>query len=289
MEDKYEISNYTAHLVRTGRESASKLYPSVLGGFSFWLSKIKHDFSSFTMVDVETYIHTVGNVNTSNAFLAALKGYMKFRCASLSIDSPNVMRETQRMNQLNIIRAKQVKPKREKSSLTPDELRSLLETIEKNEKNDLIYSAAVVHFYFGARPLELAVFLRSSKINWDNNSMVLMTAKTKRARFLAWHKNITPHLNKWYSSLPVSENGKWMSRKLGKYSVSGMKITARTARRTLQTQFRVRKIDDMITDMVLGHVTQSRVADIYTDFEQFDTQIRDVMVNQHYMIQEKII
>jgi integrase len=289
MEDNREITKYTAHLARTGRDPSGKLYHSMLGTFSFWLSKNNRDFSSFTMVDVETYLHSIGNANTANAFLAALKGYMKFRCASLPLDSPNIMRETQRMNQLNIVRAKQIKPKREKVSLTPEELRSLLEKIETTETNDLVYSAAIVQFYFGARPTELAVWLRSAKINWDKNSMVLMTCKTKRERFLAWNKKITPHLNKWYSSLPVSENGKWITRKLGKYSVGGMKITAKTGRKTLQTQFRLRGIDDMITNMILGHVTDSKMADVYTDFEQFDFKIRDVMVNKHYMIQENII
>jgi integrase len=289
MDDRQEIVKYAAHLVGTGRDPSSKLYQSVLGTFSFWLSKNNRDFFSFTMVDVETYLHSIGNANTANAFLAALKGYMKFRCASLPIDSPNIMRETQRMNQLNIVRAKQINPKREKVSLTPEELRSLLEKIETTETNDLVYSAAVIHFYFGARPTELAVWMRSAKISWDKNSMVIMTCKTNRERFLAWHKKITPHLNKWYSSLPVSENGKWITRKLGKYSIGGMKITAKTGRKTLQTQFRLRGIDDMITNMILGHVTDSKMADVYTDFEQFDSKIRDVMVNKHYMIQEKII
>jgi integrase len=290
MDDRIEILNYTAHLAGTDRISAGKLYASMLGKFSFWLKHSKRDFSTFTTVDAESYLHTIANENTYNAFLAALKGYMKFRCASLPVDSGNVMRETQRFNQINILRAKQVKPKREKVSLTPDELRSLLQTIEKNEKNDLVYSGAVVQFYFGARPSELAVWLRSANINWEKRSMVIMTCKTHRERFLAWHEKITPHLNKWYSALPVSENGKWITRRLGHYSVDGMKVTAKTGRKTLQTQFRLRGIDDMIIDMILGHSSRSsKIGDVYTDFEQFDARIRDVMVNKHYMIQENII
>jgi hypothetical protein len=290
MDDKNEIRNYAAHLAGTGREPAGKLYSSVLGKFSFWLTQRHRDFSSFTTVDVETYLHSIDNTNTANAFLAGLKGYMKYRCASLPVDSPNVMRETQRYNQINLMRAQAVHPKRVKTSLTPEELIKLLETIEKTEKNDLVYAGAVVHFYFGARPVELAHWLRYAKINWEKNSMVVMTAKTHRERFLAWHKNLTPYLNKWYSALPVSENAKWITRRLGRYSVDGMKVTAKTGRRTLQTQFRLRGIDDMITDTVLGHVSgTSKMGDTYTDFEQFDTQIRDVMVNKHYMIQENII
>ena len=290
MEDKLEIKSYATHLVRTGREPSSKLYSSMLGKFSFWLTKNHRDFSSFTTVDVESYMHTIENENTSNAFLASLKGYMKFRCASLPIDSPNVMRETQRSNQIAIMRASPIHQKRKKVSLTPDELKHLLKAIEDNERSDLLYSAAIVQFYFGARPLELAVYLRSAKINWEKHSMVLMTAKTKRERFLAWHEKITPHLNKWYSSLPLPENEKWITRKLGKYSISGMKITAKTGRKTLQTQFRLAGVSDMMIDMVLGHVSRtSKIGDVYTDFEQFDAQVRDVMVNKHFMLTQNVI
>jgi hypothetical protein len=40
--------------------------------------------------------------------------------------------------------------------------------------------------------------------------------------------------------------------------------------------------------MILGH-TISKIADIYTDFSQLDDMVRDVMINKHYMITEKII
>lgn len=290
MDDRTEISKYAAHLVKTGRSPSASLYSSSLGKFSFWLKQHKRDFSSFTMLDIESYMHEIENDNTSNAFLASLKGYMKYRCASLGIDSPDVMRETQRSNQISIMRAKPVRPKRQKVALTSDELTMLLETIEKNEKDDLLYAAAVVQFYFGARPVELAVWLRSAKIDWSKRSMVIMTAKTHRERFLAWHEKITPYLNKWYSSLPVSEGAKWITRKLSKYSIDGMKITAKTGRKTLQTQFRLAGVDDMMTDMVLGHVSRtSRIGDVYTDFEQFDKQIRDVMENKHFMLTENVI
>ena len=169
-------------------------------------------------------------------------------------------------------------------------MKSLLKTIEDTEKDDLLYSAAVVQFYFGARPVELAHWLRSAKIDWNKRSMIIMTAKTHRERFLAWHEKITPHLNKWYSSLPVSEGSKWITRKLGKYSIDGMKITAKTGRKTIQTQFRLAGVDDMYTDMILGHVSRtSKIGDIYTDFEQFDAQIRDVMENKHFMLTQNVI
>jgi integrase len=290
-DDNYEIHRYAKQLKETGRGMAAERYSSSLRAFSGWLGSRNRDFDTFTNNDVEVYFRGIPNPNTANAFLAALRGYMVFRCGTLQLDDPNVMRETQRVNQLRLVRTAKIHKKREKVALTPDELRSLISTIEKTEPKkdvDIVVSGVVVQFYFGGRPVELHDWMRKASISWDKNSMIIMTAKTHRERFLAWHPNVTPYLRRWYQSLPLKGGSRWITRKLAKYSIGGMKITAKTGRKTVQTQFRIAKVDDMITDMVLGH-TISKIADIYTDFEQFDSMVRDVMVNKHYMITEKII
>ena len=290
-DDNSEIQRYASQLKGTNRIMAADRYASALRAFSGWLSNRGRSFNTFVNNDVEVYFRGIPNPNTANAFLAALRGYMIFRCGTLDIDDPTVMRETQRVNQLKLIRTARIHPKREKISLTPDELRLLLQKIESTEPKkdvDIVYAGVVVQFYFGGRPVEMHDWMRKAKIDWKSNSMIIMTAKTHRERFLSWHPNLTPYLNRWYQSLPLKGGSRWITRKLAKYSIGGMKITAKTGRKTVQTQFRVYKVDEMVTDMVLGH-TISKIADIYTDFSQLDGMVIDAMTNKHYMIVEKII
>jgi hypothetical protein len=157
----------------------------MLRGFSGYLSNKGKNFDTFTTDDADTYIRTFQNINSANFFLAALKGYMGFRTASLSLDDKNVMRETQRNNQVRALRARPVRQTREKISLNPEELKKLLADIENTKNSDVLYCGTVLHFYFGARPIELGHFLRTAKINWSDNSMELLTAKTRAVRFLA--------------------------------------------------------------------------------------------------------
>lgn len=291
MSDNAEIHRYTQQLIDTKREMASNRYASSLRSFSGWLSNRGRNFDTFTNNDVEVYFRGIPNPNTANAFIASLRGYMTFRCGTMDLDDPNVIRETQRVNQLRLIRSAKIHPKREKVALTPDELKQLIKSVESTEsKNDveLVKSGLIVQFYFGGRPIELHNWLRKARINWDDNSMVIMTAKTHRERFLSWHPSVTPYLNRWYQALPLRGGSRWVTRKLSKYSIGGMKITAKTGRKTVQTQLRLSKVDDMIIDMILGHTT-SKIADLYTDFALFDEQVRDAMNNKHYMITNKII
>ena len=57
----------------------------------------------------------------------------------------------------------------------------------------------------------------------------------------------------------------------------------------MQTQFRLSGVPDYITDHVLGHVTRSATGDIYMDFTQMETQIRNAMIRDHYMVKNGII
>lgn len=294
MDDNAEIQSYVSHLKQNGREMASTRYASALRTFAGYLHGIKptgKTFDTFTTNDVESYVRSIPNANTANMALSVIRGYMEYRSQSLDIDDPRAPRELQRSNQLGRIKPAKIIPTREKKSLTPEELRQLLKAIEDNEHGkdaDLIYAATVVQFYFGARPVELHNWLRRAKINWKDNSMVIMTAKTHRERFLAWHPNLTPYLTLWYQSLPLPGLERWLTRRIKKYSFQGMKVTAKTGRKTVQTQFRLRKIDDNTIDIIIGH-TINKIADIYTDFAEFDNMVRDIMVNKHYMIEEKII
>jgi len=189
-------------------------------------------------------------------------------------------------NRIQIIKPKQKSMRIRKVSLTPDEVSDLLGKIESGG-NDILYSGSVLHFYFGARPSELTTHLTSARINWDNNSMILRTSKRDSERYLAWNDKITPHLNRWMSHLPGYPE--WLTKRLSRYTVGGIRVSSKTARKTVQTQFRLIGIDDFVIDTILGHVSKSPIADVYTDFSLFEDTIRDVMINKHYMISEGII
>ncbi|MGP8138294.1 MAG: hypothetical protein ACLQCW_00545 [Methanoregula sp.] len=120
--------------------------------------------------------------------------------------------------------------------------------------------------------------------------MQLYTAKTGDYRYLAWHPVITPHLKRWIAALPTfAYPNAWLTTRIKEYTVGGVRVTAKTGRKTVQTQFRLAGISDHITDAVLGHVSRSAMGDHYTDFTQFEPEIKRAMVDRHYMIVKGLI
>jgi hypothetical protein len=296
--DDYEIKEYMAYLVRVGKVPASKTYRSVLMAFSAWLSTRKKDLDTFTLFDAEEYMNTLKNNMTANMFLGAIRGYMRWHNGTLSDGDSRIMRDTNRENQLRNMRPRSRRMKREKIALTAEELKGFLDMLAKRPKTPrgtLIYAGVVLHFYFGARPIELAHWLRTSgvehpaKINWKDRSMQLYTAKTGDYRFLAWHPAVTPYLKEWFDAVRhpslFSDPNEWLTRRIKKYNIAGVHVTAKTGRRSVQTNFRIAGIPDFVTDAILGHISRSSaIGDQYTDFAMFEPEIRKAMEEQHYMI-----
>jgi hypothetical protein len=279
---------------------AARIYKSSLRGFSFWVSNRRKTFDTFTVVDVQEYMTGLKNNATANLFLGAIRGYMKFRNVTLPVGDPRVLIETQRENQLRGLKTRSKRTKREKMALTVDELKEFLVILEKKPKtprNDLVISGVILHWYFGARPIELGYWLRTSgvehpaKIDWENRSMYLYTAKTGEFRFLSWHPKITPHLKRWYDAISsFLQPNAWLTTHINQFTIGGVHITSKTGRRTVQTQFRMSGIPDYITNAVLGHVNRSSAtSDIYMDFTQLESQIKDTMTRDHYMIKNGIL
>jgi integrase len=294
-----EINRFTQYLTNIGKLPAARIYKSSLRGFSFWLRTRQKTLDTFTIVDAQEYMSGVKNNSTANLFLGAIRGYMKFRNVTLPIGDPRALVETQRENQLRGLKSRSKRTKREKVALTIEDLReflTLLRKMPKTPRSKLVYSGVILHWYFGARPIELGKWLRTSdvehpaEINWKNNTMQLYTAKTGDYRFLAWHPSITPHLRRWYTAIPTFPYpNAWLTTRIKEYVIGGVRVTAKTGRRTVQTQFRLSGIPDYITDHVLGHVSRSATGDIYMDFTQMETQIKNAMIRDHYMVKNGII
>jgi integrase len=293
-----ELSKFKIYLVNSNRAPASETYVTVLDVFSSWLSAQKKDLRSFSANDVEEYYRNISNANTANMFLAALKSFMRYHIATID-NNNDFLTESRKITQISTIRPRPRRGKREKVALSEDELVALLSQLRAKPRtahNDLVYSGTILHFYFGARPVELAHWLRTkgvehpAKIDWKNNRMELWTAKVHFYRVLAWNDVITPHLKRWCNAIEsFTSPRKWMTQRIGRYEVNGVHITAKTGRKTVQTQMRLAGVSDFITDTILGHVSNSSaIGDVYTDFELFVPQIEEVMKNKHYMLSERL-
>lgn len=282
------LKSYIHYLNDSGRKTARDTYSILLTTFEKWLTLRGKTLDTFTATDVEAFVRGCSNSNTGNMYLASIRGYLKFRSGSIPPGDPRVITETQRYNQVMMVSRLRVPVKRSKVALSVPELSDLLDRIRESGSQE-IYDATIVHFYFGARPVELAVNLRDAKINWSDRSMILLTAKTGSDRFLAWNPKVTPYLKRWYKRLPLPYARRWYTKNVCGFSDDTIRITAKTARKTVQTQFRLRGIDDFITDSILGHKSKSPMADRYTDFQMFDERVRDAMEMKHYMVVDEII
>jgi len=205
----------------------------------------------------------------------------------------------QRFNQLKLLRPRRRPKKLVKFSLTAPDLKILLKRLKDAKVSDELYAGVVVLFYFGARPREMAEFLAKARISFEKREMFIQTEKTLVERYLAWHPKMDVYMKTWYAfvtkdgrkGLPYP--GEWITKSLKtklktSLVVQGVRVTSRTARRTFQTQMRLGGAADIIIRVVLGH-TDKTISDVYTDFTQYVPVVREMMINNHYMVKNGVI
>lgn len=288
-----EIRNYCEYLSRIHKDRAAVAYASSLRAFGLWLrEQQKKSLLDARVGDVELYISTITNRNTANSHLAAIRGFYKYHANSLDLDSPDVMREMQRSNQLSLIQLPRQRVDLKRSALTADEVKSLLKFMQK-KYDDLIYSGMVLELYFGARPVELVTYINQAEIDFDKKDMFLLTAKTNRIRYLTWHDKITPYLETWVDGRDRRSYTDWLRKSFkamyGDYvTKSGVSVTPKVGRKTVETQLRLVGVDDLYIRAILGHTHQS-ISDVYTDYLMIAPTIRDILETKHYMITERVI
>jgi hypothetical protein len=290
MTEQTSIDEYLNYLVLNGRRPSARTYGTMLRGFNSWLAAQGRDISNYLVTDVETYKRqlSMSSANTANTFIAAIRGYQRWRTGSLPLTSEMVIPETQRANQLQLVTRERPLPQYGKKTTTTAEVHELLVKMNRDHLDPVVYSGVVLHFYFGARAVELAHNLAFAKIDWDDRSMLLQTAKTKAMRYLAWHDDITPFLSTWYDEVPMHRPDYWLSARIRKYTISGLRVTSKFGRRTFETEERRLGVSQDLIDVILGH-TNRRIGDVYMDWSSLQNDIRDVMENRHYMILNDII
>jgi len=263
-------------------------YGSLLSNFESWLDMRNKSLDTFTTLDAQEYSKKSYATSSANTFIAAVKSYLRFRVGTLPMGDPNLMQETQRENQIRLLRAGRTPSKIKKSALSVEEVGQLFKKMRDNGAGETELCGAILSFYFGARTTELSVGLKKARINWKKCEMIIPTLKRGGSeRYIAWHESITPYLQKWYDAVDgISYPREWITKKLHKYKVGGLTITSRVARKTFQTNMRNVGIDDFYADHILGHVSKSPIADVYTDYsdESFKDKIREIMCDKHYMV-----
>jgi len=181
-------------------------------------------------------------------------------------------------------------------SLTPEEVKWL---IDSTDDDPLLQSAIVVHAYFGWRPREgvgftietrgktVGIGLAYAKINWGERYMKLFRAKYVSERYLVWDEAITPYLKTWYKALKqiakMRRPHEWLTKKLRRFKLDGRAITAKTFRKTVETQFDRIKVEDWIKKYILGH--KGDISEEYRDWTKLLAVLREVMEEKHYLLE----
>jgi site-specific recombinase XerD len=276
-----QSDTFIDHLVASGRKIAES-YGCLLRNFEEWLKQRERNLDTFTPADVEEYMSNL-NKGTANVFLAAIRKYAKFR-VSMANDGSFVF-EDRRYHSLEEIKYRKIPQKIEKRSLTPEEVAKL---IELTEYDPVLQSAVVTTFYFGWRPIEATEKLNRARIKWDKRYIILQTAKSGNERLLPWHPLITSYLKAWYRSLDeilsLRNYDEWLTKKLKHYQKPlHFPVTAKTARRSFETQMKKQGTEQWKIDFLMGHAV--RVPDVYSDWTELLDEFREPMEEKHYMIE----
>ena len=264
----------------------SKPYYYLLRGFESWLKSNGKTIDEFTANDVELYMAELSKSSprSANLFLSAIRKYAEWRARN-AIDDKEFIREERRVWALKGIRPKKVPREIKKETLSVTELYRLMKSTVSRPH---IFIATAVHFYFGWRPVEGAELITSARIFWKEDYMIIRTAKVGNERILPWAKEMRPIVKGWYELVvdrvsKMSRPEEWYTKAIKPIARSlGMNITARTARKTFETQMRKAGVEQWAINFILGHTTT--IPDIYTDWGELREYLRTIMSKNHYLL-----
>jgi integrase len=239
--------------------------------------------------------------STANLFRGAIITFIKYRAGSMDMGNPSYMIEVQRLSQMQMAPRRRKIREFEKIALTPQEVMILLSKIKKNF-GEPMYSMAMVFAYTGARPGELEGFkigdvwhsLKTAKIDWKRRTALVTTEKTHNQRLIIWCPQMDRHFRTFHDSLPCLYPGRNFSMHMYRWQsgdknmVGGIKTTAKTLRRSFETNHRILGVPQLLVDHVLGH-TKGSISDVYTDYTAFEPKLRDFMERGHYMVVNGIL
>jgi len=267
----------------------SKPYYYLLKNFEEYLISQGRTLDNFTPSDVQIFMHKQPP-SSSNVFLAAIRQFAEWK-AQRAYSAEDYILESRRVLALRQMRPLRNPKKIVKTALNTYELDKLLNNVKVNIP---LYIATMVFFYFGWRPSEATNNILDADINFDGRYMIIKTAKAGHDRIVPWSPRMDDYVKGWYLYVKNTLSNykypeEWYTKNIKPLSKNiGFKITARSARKTFETQMRKLDIEQWKIDAILGH-TNNKIRDVYTDWTQLLEELRDIMENKHYMIVHKII
>jgi len=292
------VTDFLEHLKKV-KPSAAELYYYQFRNYARWLDM---QLESLTIDDlsfenVSYYLQTLNSPYTYNAFLAACRSfakYVRFSWRPRTLDEQFIKYDF--YDAIYSIPYKSI-PESVKSAITVDQLATLLEA---TKSKPLLYSATVVHFYTGARPVELARPFRFGTIDLNakklpkcvvdlrQSVMTIETAKREDAVRLIPIDGIERHVKVWFRNIDVVTRfcrpRMWYSVQIQPYAEElGFKVTAKTARRTFDTEMTMRGVEEWEIKYWMGH--KGSITDEYRDFTKLVSKLRDDIVERHYIFE----
>jgi len=303
------LLSFIEHLERTGKEPASKTYYYVLNAYARWLGKALDQLTpdDFSPAEVQTYMAQLEKPRTANTFLSACRSYAKYRWLNSKPDNiMDYLTEDRFYKGMYSIPYREIPELVRVKALDIDTLASLLSIIEEDVGGDsLLYAGVMVHFYLGARPVELACPYDFGAIDFRNPQLVyrvdmrkkvisIITAKARgtKQRVVPFPDSMDEYVRRWFKSKvgTYCRPREWMTKRLKKYSRRlGVDVTAKTARQTVETHFKRERLEQWVTNYWLGHTTT--IPDIYSDFSLLIRDMREWMEQEekHYMIRHGLV
>ncbi len=293
------IAEFLEYISKTKKRATSETYRKLLKGYLEFIGKSPEEATIFDIDrrSVEKYLRR-RPPNTKNTLIAALRSYANFVEDNVpigSIEKYLMYREAiQRVRRFKRVKTPRM-PRRE--ALTIEELRRLFSLLEDD---DTVYAAAAVHFYLGARPVEIATPFIPRRIvpgrqdygnfiDTEARLVTIVTAKTGDLRIIPYPEPMEEYLMAWNEIVEDivgyagGRENEWFTKRLKKYSnLMGLRITAKTARKTVETELSRMGIPQWQINYWLGHRTG--IPDAYRDFTQLLGELRRSIAERHFIL-----
>ena len=289
---KRKISGFLDHLLKTDKVKSAETYYYQLKILASYLDMELEelDYNSITPVSLSECMAGM-NPNSANTLLAAVRSYARY-LKKTATNRREYNDFSWFYDSISEIEYRTIPKIALRKGIKLEKLAELLEIL----RDEHLLSATVVHFYLGARPVELAQeFVEGEitleevdakrKIDFKNRLISIVTAKTHGSmRIAPIDERVLPFFRIWYEELDkVLELGRpreWFTSSLRKFRRIGFRITAKTARQTFETEMRGR-MDQWKVNYILGHATTT--PDIYTGWEKIIKDLGKELSEKHYL------
>lgn len=255
---------------RREKHRTALTYHKLLGQFERWLGE--RGLADFDRDDVLEFLEGQEWSNASrNTFLAAIRGWAKDAKSRLPHGAWDADKRMERIMNIKDYKLE----RKEKPALSLEQISDLFGAMDPDAS-----SIFWILLWFGLRLNELKLI---KSIDWEAGRLAVETEKVGGSRALFFDEytaRILRHaLDKGLLDLPDI----MIWKRLRKYSglVAPAKLTPHLCRHTFATHFST-LTDEFTLKRMLGHAPRS-ATDVYV--HRFDEQIREVMVERHYLKQ----